>query len=490
MAFNPNKWGPTLTQKDFELFMAGETPADPQISLLEHALTSPSQELSDPVTAPVQKKVRGRIVTVNKTVRPAEQTALTYTLLFPSSFWTPALQKARQGGLCYTDFFAKYLCPESPEYEIAYYWPDSLLDPPSEVTDFTTNTTDTEQINEQTTLHTVQRETLWALRMDRQADQTNPLQTIAFNQEDCVGCTADIWTSLIAAGTPTAEDDAEAQLTDDRFATVTAVAMGIPADSIATKVFSKGAVRLVSFSDAAVASGTIGGVAASFDEGLTWVLDSNITAPMYGVAKFNDVYIAVGGTGTGAALVYQSSNGIDWTAVVSSALPASNAAYRLAVDEDGAAFYVGCEGGKLLKGTLSGGSILLADISTNLPTISGLLSAVAVLEKDHVVVGSTTGYIAESFDGGATFNKLAFASSSAVTGLAGDRFRLLVGAGTKVYERSILTNMELKPFVPQLSVSITGDITDLAMAPGDNNYFAAVTDDGEIIFFKPFFPNA
>lgn len=486
MAFNPNKWGPATTQKDFEFLMEGETCVSPLTSLLEHALTSPSQELSDPVTAPVQSKVRGRIVTVNRVVRGAEQTGLTYTMLFPSSFWTPALNRARQGGLCYTDFYARYLCPELPEYEIAYIYPESLLDQPSEVNDFITNTTDTEVLSEQTTLRTTERKILWAIGVSAVADQVNPLNAVAFNLEDCVGCTSDVWVSLIAGGAPTALASPFAQLTENRFTNVSAVATGIPVDSIITGVYSSGDVRLYSFSDGPIATGTVGGVAASFDGGLTWALDTNITAPMYAVGKFNDVYIAVGGTGAGIGLVYSSTNGLEWTAVTSTALSGTTALYRMAVDTVGNAFYFGGEGGKLYKGTLVGGTIDIDDISANLPTVSSLISAIAVLAPGHVAVGAAAGYVAESFDAGADFNLTPFTSASAVTGIDGTCYRTVIGAGTKVYERSILTSQAFKV----LASTFTGDVTDVTMAPGDFNYFVVTTDDGEVLFLKPHFPNA
>lgn len=485
MAYNPNKWGPSTTQKDFEFFMEGATPADPQISLLEHALTSPSQELSDPVTSPVQSKVRGRIVTVNRVVRAAEQTALTYTLLFPAAFWTPALQRARLGGLCYADFFAKYLCPENSEFDIAYIYPDSLLDPPSEVNDFITNTTDTEVLTEQTTLRTTERKILWGLKVTEVIDQVNPLNTVSFDLEDCAGCSNDVWVNLIAGGVPTALAAPAAQLTDDRFTNVSTAVTGIPADSIITGSYSAGDVRLLSFSDAVVTAGTIGGVAASFDGGLTWTLDSNITAPMYAVGKFNDTYVAVGGTAAGIGLIYTSSNGIDWTSLAPAAITGTNALHRMAVD-GGKAFYFGGEGGKLYKGVLSGGAIAVTDISANLPTVSTLISSIAVLAENQIMVGAAAGYVAESFDGGATFARSAFTSASAVTGIDGNKYRAILGAGTKVYERSILTN---QAFTVKVS-TFTGVVTEVTMAPGDNNYFAVSTADGEIVFLNPNFPNA
>jgi len=486
MAYNPNKWGPETTQKSYEFLMEGATCVAVPISLLEHALTSPSQELSDPVVAPVQSKVRGRIVTVNKTVLAAEQTALTYTLLFPSSFWTPALQKARNGGLCYTDFYAKYLCPSDPKFNQAFIYPDSLLDPPVETGDFVTNTTSTEILTEQTTLHTTKREILWAVGAVKVADQTNALNAIAFDQADCVGCSADVFTGLIAGGVPTALASPAAQITDDRYASVTAAVTGIPADSIITDVYSSGDVRLASFSDAVLATGTVGGVAASFDDGVTWALDTNITAPMFGVDKFNDTYIAVGGTGVGIGLIYSSTNGLDWTAVTGAALAGTSALNRITVDAKANAFYTGGEAAFFLKGTLSGGAIALSAIT--LPGSPGVISAIGVLGQDHVMVGGAVGYLQESFDGGASWTSVAFTSSAAVTGVAGNCWRTVIVAGAKIYERSILTDQAVKVLVP--NVTITGDYTDLAAAPGDFNYFAAVTDDGEIVFVAPFYPNS
>lgn len=492
MPYNPNKWGPEkLSSDSYEFLMQGANCVASKVSLLEHALTSPSQELSDPLTKPVQKKVRGRIVTVNKTVKPAEQTALTYTLLFPSALWTPALHKARQGAGCETDFYARYLCPPDDKYKHAYIYPDSVLDPPSEVEDFITNTTETVVLTEQTTLHTTERATLWNLLWSVQADETGAVTAVAFKNEECVGCSDDVFVELFAAETGGAGAPPILHITDDRFATDTTNALSSPNDSIVTFLWSDGSVVLMGHSDAAIAAGTAGGTQISFDDGATETIDSNLTIPIFDGAKFGTDYLIVGGTAAGAAVIYTSADGITWTAVSSSVLPATDALAAVAVDEDNGKFYAVGESGTLLVGQFSGSSIILQDLSANLPGSPGLLEAVAVLSPNHVIVGGAAGYCAESFDGGVTWTEPGVPGSSAITAIAGNCYRTLIGAGTAIYERSVLTNDEFRAVTFEGGVSLTGDITDIKMAPGgDMNYFAASTDDGEIIFAKPPYPNA
>lgn len=133
-------WGGTNTSMDYEVLMQGSTPKSRLVSLENHGLTGFNQELSDPVDVRVEKIVRGKKVYSQKRLRPAQQLALTFTIMFGSDgpMWTPALQRAREagGGECKTTFYAKRLCAPNDQYRHAYIFPDTTMNPPTRVNDF------------------------------------------------------------------------------------------------------------------------------------------------------------------------------------------------------------------------------------------------------------------------------------------------------------------------------------------------------------------
>lgn len=487
MAYNPSKWGPATTNKgDYEFMMQPKYRYEEPISLLEHAVTSPSQNLTDPVTIVQQKKVRGKIMTFEKVIKGAEQTGMTYTMLFPSSLWTPALQRARIGGSVTTDFFALYLCPSNSDFRHAYIWPEGYLDPPSEVEDFLINTADAgTPLTEQTTLRVSERLTQFALLFNEQTTISGQaLTAVSFVIPDCFDVETEVWTDIVAGE----DGDAAAPnsyVSGDRFATNSANSTGAPVGSQIEDIFNDGDVVLMAFSDGVgVATGTTGGTLISADGGATFTIDSNITEPVYGVTKFGGTYVAVGGTGSGAGLIWTSSDGISWTAVSSTILSAgTDALTDIAVDGD--VFYAVGEGGSLVRGQFSGDSIVLNDLSANLPGTPGTLNRILVLAEDNFVVAGASGYMAETEDGGSSFVQIPFPGSAAITALDGNRYRLLAGAGTNVYEASILNRNSWTAVY-----TATGNITDIDMAEEEFNYFVIVTDGGEVIFARPPYPNA
>lgn len=489
----PNKWGPALTQKDYHFMMEGATRVSAPVSLLEHGVTSPSQELTDPVTVTEQSIVNGKIKTVTRIVLPAEQTGLTYTLLFPSSLWTPALQKARESGTqCETDFYGVYLCPTDPRFSHARIYPRWRMDPPVDVNDFITSTTETEILNEQTTLRGEGYQIAWALDKQLLVSGLEPLHAVSFMTQDCVGCQSGVFTDIIAAGE--SEDVQEGEtpppsifVTDDRFATQDTPTSAAAAGSTIQKTFTFGDTILNAYSDGgAIGSASAGGVEVSFDRGQTWV-DGDITVPMYGVAKIGTVYIAVGGAGGSDGVVYYSLNGLEWTAVTSAVLVSQgNVLLDIDVDVNNSRFYAVGENGTLIEGTVSNSGIVLNDLSSNLPGAPGQLNAVKVLEDGMIIVGGASGYVAQSFDSGDNFELVPFPSTSGVESIAGVPFRTVIAAGTDAYVRDILTNYEFKA----LGLDTSDDVTAVAMGQGNFNYFVAATDGGDVFILKPHYPNS
>lgn len=489
MAYNPSKWGPATSNKgDYEFMMQPKYRYEEPISLLEHAVTSPSQNLTDPVVVVQQKKVRGKIMTFEKVIKGAEQTGMTYTMLFPSSLWTPAMHRANlgAGGTITTDFFALYLCPSNDDYRHAYIWPEGYMDPPSEVEDFLINTNDAgTPLTHQTTLRVAERLTQFALLFNEQTVITDQaLTAVSFVLPDCFDVTTEVWTDIVVGE----DGDAAAPksyVSDDRFATNTGSTTGAPTGSMIEDIYSDGDTVLMAYSDGVgVGSGVIGGTAISADGGVTFTLDADITEPVYGVTKFGGSYVAVGGTGAGAGLIWTSSDGVNWDAVTSTILSGATDALT-DIDVDGDVFYAVGEGGTLVRGQYSGDSIVVNDLSANLPGTPGTLNKVLVLTEDNFIVAGAAAYMAETEDGGETFVQIPFPGSASIVALDGNRYRLLAGAGTKVYESSILNRNSWTAVY-----TATGNITDIDMAEDDFNYFVIVTDGGEVVFAKPPYPNA
>ena len=139
----------------------------------------------------------------------------------------------------------------------------------------------------------------------------------------------------------------------------------------------------------------------------------------------------------------------------------------------------------------TGSGLLLSSLTANLPGApAGNLLAVAVLAPKFIAVGGASGYYAETHDGGVTWSQPFSGGASSITAIAGSCFRTLVGVATKVYERSVLNGMSFTAMTPEQGYTITGNVSAIKPAVGDQNYFLVGTDAGEILLAKPYYPNA
>lgn len=490
--FKPSQWGPASTSKDYEFFMQGDTVVSSPVSLLNHAITSPSQELSDPVTITTVKKVRGKLRQVQQIVRQAQQISLSYTVQFPSALYTPALDLARKGTGCETDFYAVRLCPGNEQFNHAYIYPDSTLAPPSEINDFITTEDDT-IVQEQTTLTTTERLILWAQHVSEvfTTATSQDFFAAAFYERECEDCddTLGSYVEMVVGGGTGA---ANALLdTEDRFTASALFSTGAPASVYFRDIWTKGNIIFAGFSDAtSVGSGTAGGTIISTDDGSNFSLDTNITASVYGARKYLNLYLAAGGNGGAAPYFAYATDGKTYTPVSSTLLSATFPISSIAVDEEDGVFYMTTLQPKLIKGEYSGGSIVLTDLTSTLPATLQQLYRVTVLGRKHIIVGGANGYLAESLDGGDSWDKPAISGTGTIAGIAGNRHRTVIGVGSTLYERSVLTNFDFKPMTLQTGTTVSGNITAITNPPNEFNYFLAVTDEGEVIFTKPFYPGA
>jgi hypothetical protein len=495
MSFTPNAWGPRngIDSKDYILHMQGSGGVHTApVNLLGHSLTSPNQNLTDPLQFVETVLRNGRVKTVSRTKRAAYETSRTYTVGFPSALWTPLMERSILGG-CTTTLFLYFQCPEDAIYNHVDILPEATLNPAIEAEDVITSGEDTNVITYQSELQVPEKLRQWALGFQRvyDASGSNAYNDIVLLTEDCPGCDFVAGQGVVAVG----GDGTAVPLvtnTDDRFSSVSAFVTGAAAANVATAAYSEGDMILVNTNDGGAPP--VGETRVSRDRGATWTIVADLAVIIHRFVKLGNTLIAVGETGAGAAKLYISEDqAATWTEVTASAVTAltTQALLDAAVDTATGQIYIVAKGGKMLKGRLSGSSMAVADISTNTGAGTNNINAVAVLGRDHIVVGGAAGYAEESTDGGVTFKTLDVPGSDPITGLAGNIYRLIIGAGTKLYERSIITKNAVTEIVLQNGQTLAGNVTRVIMGLGDNmNQFFAVTDAGEVALGVGFYPNA
>lgn len=491
------KWGPAagVDSKDYLLMMEGDGgPTSRPQSLLGHALTSPNQNLTDALNLTDVILKNGRIQTISRPKRAAQETSRTYTIGFPSALMTPLMARVLQNP-CPRTIYMKYLCPEDTQFSHAHVFPEATINPPIEAEDLVTTGDETNFITHTSEMQVAQKFTLWKLGYNKifTEDADISLWDVVFTSDECAGCEFTPGQSMAAVGgLAGAADEEVGYVTGDRFATTTAMTLGIATGSAAVSIFADGDLVLVGFADTVdPATAVSGGLKISVDGGLNFAAVSGISVPIYAVVRLNQAIVAVGGVGAGPGAAFVSTDdGATWTEVDSTALPASDALLDAAVDAENSRIYIVGEAGTLLTGVFTGSSLQLTDLESNLPGSPGALYAVAVFAKGHLAVGGAAGYYAESKNSGVDWSEPDVPGTALIRTIAGNEHRQVVGAGAVLYERSAaLSNGLYQAVTIESGVTITGDYTKVRMGlDGDMNLFVAVTDDGEVVFGKPYHP--
>lgn len=489
--FLPPSWGGTNTSKDYEFLMQGETVFSPPISLAgEHAIDTPSQNLNEPILRRYVKMVKGRLVDREEVIRPADQLSLTMNVNFGQGLETPLLQRARQGRR--TTIAARRLCPDAKSSHV-YIWVNTIPTPPSRVNAPIT-IEDAVMAQWQSEFRTDEELILKEVGAFGVTDLGTPVMAIAFLDEQCTTSSGKQFSDLVAVGgTGAAADPIFIRYTNNRFATAIApTTVTAPNGSIGTCVVTSGDSILVGFADenrADANTATAGGTQFSVNGGETFALDTNISDPIYAVAKFGNVWIAAGGTASGAPYMGVSTNGTTFTPVTSAAFPATGIFMSVSVDEVAGAVYAATRAGQLFKGTLNGGALVFTSLTANLPSTPTNLNAVYVLGEDTVAVVGNSGYYADSLDGGMTFTLRSSATSNALYAVTGTPYRTVVAGASFIAERSLLNDNEFKRVAPQNGLVLTADVMGVAATQErDLNFFAAVLSDGNLVFVRDFSP--
>lgn len=488
---NPNG----IDTRDYILKMDGATPVSLPENLVGHTMTSPNVDLSDALNVTRAVLKNGRIRTITVTKRAPEVRGRQYTIGFPDgALWTPVVQLSLRTG-CRSTFYMVYACPEDYRIEHAQILPDALIDPLQPEGDVILTEEDA-LIKHTSTLRIADEYRLWNLGFSKLYTEGAAVDfnAIAPLTVDCPDC-ADIpgLSFLAVGGDGTAVPLLEK--TDDRFATQDTLVSGAAAAQRGTAVAQDGSVIVVGTSSVvAPAAASTGSARISFNGGTNWSAVTGVAEPIFDAVIRGNLIMLVGGIGSGAAKLYVSfDRGASFSAVSSTALPATSALTAIDYDVERDKFYAVGEAGTLLAITVSGSSVVVSDISGNLAGAPALLNDVKVLATDFIAVGGAAGYYAESFDGGVTFTQKAVAGSTAITSIAGTKYRTLVSAGSVLYKRDVLSNYDWAVVALEGGDTITGSIREVReVETFDSNFnmFVLVTDAGEVVLGKPFYPNA
>lgn len=489
----PASWGPEggFDSNDYSLAMLDRSDGTFQ-DLIGHSLTSPNVNARDALKTVEVERVGGRPTIVTITKRAAEITDQTYTVGYPKkALHTPLMQIARDGRGCPVDLLRVYECPPDPQYAHFYGMFDSVINPPQQAADTITNTED-RAILEQTSEVTFTKEEIgWGLTGSIvHTVASKKINGVTFLTDDCAGCdfTPGL-DAIIVGGDGTAVPTV--QMTDNRFASITAKSMGALLD-LGKHVYNVGDTIVTALAiGATYAAATVGKLTVSQDRLATAAVTTSVVDVISRiVGNGGNTIFAVGKDSAGAGVLHVSLNrGNSWTAVVSANLPAG-AVLGAAWDRFGQRLWMVGEGGYVGVGVLSSGTMQITDLTTIFDEAASDMAAVVVLAKNHIFVGGETGIAKETRDGGATWADVIVAGTTTITAAAGNKGRLVVGAGTNVYIRDPLSKMAFKKFTFAYGVTLAGVVADIAMAPDNFNLFAVTTLSGEVAILRPYYPGA
>lgn len=470
-----------INSLEYLLLFAKNDPTKYPYVLESTGLGNPNQNLTDVLKVTYTEYVKGQRVQKERVSRAARELSRDYEVKFPyGAISDPLLYHARHHGDCERDLIALYLCPEDEKYGHYIVFKDATYDPPVEAEALIT-VDDQNIVGETTQAHVQDRWVRQKLYGFGRATASVTLAALAFKDYMCSGCSGDPNDyGVVGGGDGTAAP--YLGVTTDEFSNLTSVTItGATAGYYVTDVYRLNDTIVATLADNTdPTAATAGQIAVSQDGGTNWTIVSGATQPYFDVEMFGNTVYVVGG---GGEIWYSKNYGSSWSQLSQSIT--TNTLTALAADETNSKLYIVGIGGVAL--------LVQNDTASDLTTAvnaggSNLLSA-AVIDDGHIVIGGAGGFFAESTDDGNSFATGSVAGSSAdITALAGERWRLLVGAGSTVYERSILTNMIFEPVDYKAGLSPAGSVVGIDM--GDNgNMYVIAHSSGEIVVYRPDMPD-
>lgn len=496
MPISTSFWGGVQTSDKYQVLVSGDTPLSPLQDLTGHALTGFNSETSEAVDYNMVMLEGNRIVNRMIRVKPVEMNAITFTLGMGGYLYSEMRRRLDQNPKCPMLLYARRLCSENPSAGHTYIWEDVSFGPVTRTDDFIPIDGSANVVQWQTEAHSSREVILWALTGSVLSDLTPPLYAVTFVPEDCDDCSFETPYQIFYAtgGTGATADPMIVYRTQNRFTSVSTLTTPAPNGTVGMSVWAQGERVMVGFSDDSDPNvAATGGVVFSENNGSTWSIDVGITEAVFGVGRFNNLFVAIGGSSTGGRF-WHSANGVNWTTLSSSAVSSAPILRAIAFDYSEHVAWIVGNSGTLLRVTPNGSSFTVTDVSSSLPGTPGHLHAVAVLGQRRVAVGGASGYYAESYDGGLTWHQLAIPGSGAVTSISGNGHRTVVTVGTTFAFRDADSDnaFKIKPLAngAALAGTIRGTAHPTDHHQNSFNYFCFVTGSGEIGLFKPNYPKA
>lgn len=483
MSITQFEWGPVQTTTSYRLLM--QDPVYPNLVALDCGFGVGQPEFDE--TNAVERtyycydKRAGRLVPKTEVLYGSSIRKIRYPINLPKgkTLFSPIHQFA--GKNCPRDLFMVYICPPNVEDNHFIRMPNGRFGAIKPDTAFIEWDGDQDGTPYTATseLTVTEQQTYYHLVASKVQDLTPSLSAIAWIFGECVECDAFEHRVGLYGGTNLLARSTNA------FGSGTTITTGLASTAVINGILADGNIVLAVYTDT-----TTGGVLKSVDGGVTFTDVSPASCkPLNDVIRAGQYYYAVGGTG----YIIRSVDGSNWS-VVSNTVAASATLYDLAYDPVSRNVYIAGDNSSAGVALMITPQGALINISANVQAAAGslpILYVVTILGPKHIAFAGASGFFSESVDGGGVYAN-SVVGSSAIKVLLGDTWRTFVGAGSNLYQRSVANEMTWKPATLAPGQSITGNF--LSGASGNNasgaNYFAAVTDAGEIFVIAPVFPNA
>lgn len=473
----------------------------PFTRLLGFALTQPNIDFANPITVPEAVMRNGQIFSITRTVRGQAARGYTFTLGFPSGNWimTPLGPLTENLNTCKPNFYLVYLCPD--EACKGHFWvmPKSIISP-LEPGDMIQVGEDGAMVEATSQLYT---DTPWlyvAVRAVLRQDAAPELYAVAYYERTCQACSRPNQRGLYGGWLDDDEDsEGQAFLTTDAFGSGVDLNIDVGANYVTSMLGDGNSIFLTHSDDLDLNAATTGGVQVTKNEGTSWVdgIDTStglaLDVPIAKIIKANSYYWIFGQAGA----IYRAADGVNWTQVAQTVTTGD--LYGAMYDPFSELVYVA---GYDTAGT---DSVALVIQGTAVRDISAFVNAgtlglysVRVLADDHVAFGDVNGNLHEHQHASVSsvsnpFSLVVTGAIAKVVGIEGDFARTLIFSGTEIRERSPLTERDFMPSEYFAGSEPSGQFTASATGtqyggpfPG-YNYFAGVTDAGEIIESRPCF---
>lgn len=449
-------------------------------SLVGWTLQAPEVDLSAPVTIARAILRRGRIFTQNKVARGQIARAYTFPLLFPQGGAVSTVLNRMVANFsdCERNFYLVLLCPENVCQQHFLELREGRLSPLSFSNDFVTVADDQAPIEGTSSLYTPEIWAYFNVQARENFTAASALYSIAYCTQNCDNC-ADPNLIGVAGGGVAAASTLLIR-TVNGFGSVDSTITPTLSQEIIMDLVCEGSVIYGVYADTAVVTtATDGGIFIATNNGAA-ATDIPFTVGMFGIATGGGWIVAVGNDGT----ISRSIDGLNYTTLT--ALSATDDYEDIAYDPSTKTFWiVGQNATNAVVVQLRNNA--LTDVSATVAfTAANPATRVAVLGPGHILIGTSTGLLRESVDGGTTWRSVSSGTTSSIKAILGNSTRTFIGAGTAILERSPLTEREFRSVTFE-GAGFGGNVTNGALGTPDGGAFAGIntaaftTSTGEVV---------